>query len=110
MLHRALFVWIIFVGLSIAPAAAKDYEIHFRGIWSTTDSFTQVDLICTRVYTCWGGENIIYDDSYQIVIDTPPKLIRGVCQGISYYTTCDQCLTKEPKEPCEWHLEKKKSG
>lgn len=98
MLYRAIIISAIITGLSIYPAFAE------KGTWSTTDSFAQVNIACTRVYTCWPSETIMYDADSKIVIDTPNKLVWGVCSG---FDSCDVCLTTEPEEPCEWHLEKK---
>jgi hypothetical protein len=50
------------------------------GIWSATDTVAQINVACTRVYTCGPASAIVYD-ARRKVVTTAPKLVFGVCSA-----------------------------
>lgn len=95
-----LFVSIVAVA-SFAPATAED------GVWTPDDNFSQVNVACTRVYTCGPISSVMYGDDKKLV-STAPKIVWGVCSaGDGPVDSCNACLTTPPTEKCEWHLEPK---
>jgi hypothetical protein len=76
------------------------------GIWSSTDITAQVNVACTRVYTCGPAEDIMHSADQKIVA-TPRKLVWGVCSaGTGPPDSCNDCLTNPPTDQCEWYSEK----
>ena len=74
------------------------------GVWTPEDSFAQVNVFCTRVYTCGPVEDILHSEDTQVV-STPRKLVQGVCSaGGGAADSYNECLTNPPQDRCEWHL------
>lgn len=75
------------------------------GTWSPTDTTAQVNVACTRVYTCGPNQDVMYGGNKRLVA-TPNKLVWGVCSaGSGPVDSCNVCLTNPPAEKCQWHLE-----
>ncbi len=86
---------------TIWPAFAED------GVWTPTDTVAQVNVACTRVYTCGPAKPVMYGADKRLVA-TGNKLVWGVCSaGGGPVDSCNVCVTNPPKERCEWHTEAK---
>ena len=87
-------------GMLLLPSAILADD----GVWQAEESFAQVNVLCTRVYTCGPANDILHSEDTQ-VISTPPKLVSGVCSaGEGAADSCNVCLTNPPQDKCEWHL------
>ena len=74
------------------------------GVWTTDDSFAQINVFCTRMYKCVPGVDVLHGSDTKI-ISTPPKIVQGVCSaGGGPADSCNDCLTNPPSDKCEWHL------
>lgn len=77
------------------------------GAWTPASSFSQLNVACSRKYTCGPKEDVIYSADSKVV-QTAPKTVWGVCSaGTGPIDTCNICLTNPPTERCEWHVESK---
>ena len=77
------------------------------GVWSATNITAQVNVACTRVYTCGPAESVMYGSDKKLV-STSSQIVWGVCTtGSGPADSCNACLTNAPVSRCEWHLENK---
>lgn len=75
------------------------------GRWTANSSFAQINVFCQRLYTCSPASDIVYDAKKKLVVSAPTT-VRGVCSaGSGPVDSCNECLTNQPSEACEWHLE-----
>ncbi|MBA8881093.1 hypothetical protein FHW16_004828 [Phyllobacterium myrsinacearum] len=78
-----------------------------EGVWSPTNVIAQINLGCTRVYTCGPKEDVVHDGAHKVV-GNGPKLVIGVCSaGDGPIDSCNDCLTTPPTDACDWHLQPK---
>lgn len=84
---------------SVALASAES------GVWTPASNFAQLNVACTRVYTCGPVGDVMRSADTRLVT-TPPQTVWGVCAaGGGAIDSCNVCLTNPPDEPCEWHIE-----
>jgi hypothetical protein len=83
----------------VAAGVAAD-----EGTWRPEEPFAQVNVFCTRVYSCGPTYDILHSGETK-VISTSPKAVPGVCSaGVGPADSCNECLTNPPPDKCEWHL------
>lgn len=77
------------------------------GVWQAASNFAQVNVACTRTYTCGPAKDIMHSADMKVVA-TDTKLVWGVCSaGQGPVDGCNVCLTNPPKDKCTWSLQKK---
>ena len=77
------------------------------GTWLANSQFAQVNVACSRRYTCGPTKDILHSADTKIV-STAPKLVWGVCSaGTGPFDTCNVCNTNPPTDKCEWSVQKK---
>ena len=97
---RAVLVMPVF-GLFLSNLAVAG-----EGVWQAADEFTQVNIMCTRVYSCVPEEKLWIAGDTRLAGDT--QLVWGVCSAArGAVDSCNVCLTSAPKESCEWEVVKR---
>jgi hypothetical protein len=98
---------IVLLNCSLAAAPFETSALAEEGVWSADSQFAQVNVACSRRYTCGPGRDILHSGDTKIV-STAPKLVWGVCSvGAGPVDSCNVCNTNPPTEKCEWSLQKK---
>jgi hypothetical protein len=97
----------VMLSFLLSAATFGESALAEEGTWSADDQFAQVNVACSRRYTCGPGRDILHSADTKIV-STAPKLVWGVCSaGTGPVDSCNVCNTNLPNEKCEWSLQKK---
>ena len=67
---------------SITFALAVTAVSAEEGTWIADENFAQVNVACSRVYTCVTGQDILHSDDTKVVT-SGKKLVWGVCSADS---------------------------
>ena len=77
-----------------------------NGLW-VAGNFFQVNVSCTQAWQCIPGVDVLHDPS-TVLVTTPNTSTTGVCSaGDGPADTCNVCLANNPKDSCQYWLEKK---
>lgn len=88
------------LSIVLAPCGLRAED----GVWSPSSTVAQVNVACTRVYSCGPGSPIVYNANSKLVVSAP-KLQWGVCSASAGPAdSCNECLTNPPDEPCTWSI------
>lgn len=86
--------------------AAEEIGEKHPGKWVKEATFLQLHIGCLQVWQCTHKEDILHGKDTKLRTTPPAKTI-GVCNaGGGAVDSCNICAASEPKEACEWWLEK----
>ncbi|MGL6529341.1 hypothetical protein ACSZM9_09620 [Aeromonas hydrophila] len=77
-----------------------------QGVWVKNKNFAQMHTACVQTWTCSPKQAVIHSPETTIKV-TKPAYTMGVCNaGDGPIDGCNECAANEPKELCNWSLEK----